>query len=483
MIQKRLRFALMMVAALVAALPGWAQTVGFGPHAEGKSLRADREPQFIGTDGASVVLVETQGRVKPTVTLVRYGMDQQVLASAELGPEQEVNCYGGFVNGEYIDLLRTDFGEGSMRVYRDRRRLATLEPVGEPLTLGEYHGVGSDGLGVSISASADQRLLAVLYVAQRESQGTEVHVGLYSRELEEYWKMESRARTASQMYVSDSGDVVLAHLGDRKATLSVLDGEHEASYSFATERNYKEYMVARFDGRRLLLAGTYSTNPPSSKWVTGTNVNSVDMLCCDLEDNELRTVPFTIGDQDFNRVCNEKDNAKVRSNNLTYGSMVQCVADGEGCYVMIDNMWRTLTDGRPTDAHRVGMLVVRTDGEGRVQWTRAYRTSQSVKWTWRSLLGYRWVRTPKGILWAYADSPDNTSLRDPSRPCDGILLGRETAVLKAVTLNADGDGSAFTLPIGKQGLVGALHQADAEGRYLALCAGGTKGMFVTLELK
>ena len=196
-----------MLATLAMPLVAGAQNVEFHTEAVGKMLNKSNEPRFIGQAENSVVTVDY---LKRKAVLARYDMAQTELARVELGTEKEIENYGGFINGNNVDLLNVTYPKGGMRVYRDRRDLKTLQPKGEQLTLTEYKGNSDDKYVFTLDVSPDQNLLAGVSVAVRKGLDSDVKVALYNRELEEYWHMNAHSSGFNQVMVNDSGEVVLA---------------------------------------------------------------------------------------------------------------------------------------------------------------------------------------------------------------------------------------------------------------------------------
>ena len=106
--------------------------------------------------------------------------------------------------------------------------------------LGEYAGEKGDDFGFGIATSPNQQLLAGVFVARRKLQGTNVKVGLYSRELEEYWTMPTSCTKFNNVYVTDDGDVLLV---TKHYRIERADVEDDIQMLIEAEQKFVEYLV------------------------------------------------------------------------------------------------------------------------------------------------------------------------------------------------------------------------------------------------
>ena len=149
------KVVLCLLALMVAGQ--WTVSAQIGEvenYKQGKGLAKTFEPQFIGSDGQVAVFVQMAGRMKNKAELVSYDMEQKELARVRLSENDDLRSYGGYVNGNYADLLMAEWKGEDMKVYRDRRDKTTLQPVGEPLVLSEYKGTKGDKMAFTIQPSA-----------------------------------------------------------------------------------------------------------------------------------------------------------------------------------------------------------------------------------------------------------------------------------------------------------------------------------------
>lgn len=471
---------LCLLAMLMAAGVN-AQVGEMENYKQGKGLAKTFEPQFIGSDGQQAVFVQMAGRMKNKAELVSYDMEQKELGRVRMTENDDLRCYGGYLNASGIDLLMAEWKGDDMKVYRDRRDKATLQPQGEPLVLSEYKGTKGDKMAFTIQPSANEELLAGIYIIGREGQPVEMQVGLYSRELEEYWKMDTRCRKLDFVYVTDSGEVLIGGYNNSgKFTVTVLDGENEVSYDFEENfGNISEARIARYAKGKIYIVLTHSQ---PQKNVTFTIVDYIASLCYDTKRKEVSVDKHTFTQIECNRLVDFKDNGKVNNLIADFFSLNQVIPDKDGCYAMFDRSWRLNVDGRPTSWNRIGMMVARIDNDGKFEWINTFRINNRAEWDSRSLSGYRWVRTDKGLLlmwnerYCVKELPEDKPLKTFT-PTDG--LGMLTAAL------LDSDGSMvrqhFEMPA-KQGLMGYPHKLD-NGDYLLFIRGKSQGYFAKLKLK
>lgn len=470
------------VAALALPLLAFAQNIEFQTEALGKMIAKTNEPRFIGYADNSVVMVDYQSR-KAIVT--RYDMSQNVLASAELGSKKEIDNYGGFINGDHVDLLNVRNSNGGMHVYRDRRSLRTLEPEGTPLTLAEYKGNSDDKYIFTLGTSPDQNLLAGVTVVARKSFDPEVKVALYNRELEEYWHMPVRTSGFNQVLVNDSGEVVLALCTTstkKYNTFTIVDGENEKQVSFKLKDDGRpmECTLLRYGNGKLILAVAVREENHTIMPI-GSNIDRMDFYCYNVKNDEITISSHNFTDQECNRMANIKEQKSQKHHWVQFGNIVQGIADDNGAYLMFDQTWTVTKNDIPVEQHRLGMMVLRVDSEGRVQWVRAIRMGAISSWGGRGMIAYRWRRTPNGIVLAAAQHIKNFDLTDDQniRPVKAM---KDKSMLNVITIDRTGRTKRQNFEIGKQSVMGAPHTID-DNSFMLLLAGGGKGQFARLSIK
>ena len=217
------------VMLLMGGMMTFAQNATLKTEPLGKPLADDYSQKFIGANSQGVVLLEYSGfgYLRTNQALVCYDYAQNELARVDMGKTKEVNCYGGFLNDNNVDLLMMTENDNGMRVWRERRDMS-LKEKGEQLVLADFKGQKGDEFFFAMGTSNDQQLLAGVFVASRKTQEPEMWVGLYSRELNEYWKMKLTPTPCSQVYVTDSGEVVLSYVSAKGlCSFTGVDGEKE----------------------------------------------------------------------------------------------------------------------------------------------------------------------------------------------------------------------------------------------------------------
>ena len=481
---------LFLLATLFAVLSLPAQTISFDLQPEGKGTNKDLSPQFIGCDGQRIVLVESTGLLQNHLSLVAYGLDQKELARTELGTDKESRTYGGFINGQHIDLLRADFkdddltGTTSMTVYRDRRNLSTLQPAGDTLLLGSFTADKGDDLGFGIAVSPNGELLAGVFVARRKALGTEVKVGLYNHELEEYWLMPVNEFNFNEMSVTDEGDVILYRLSE-KCFFTLIDGEHAktAEFTLSPDEGTKivEREFVRYGNDKILVAA--SVREENHTFMPeGANIDRVDIHCFNIKDNSHKVERHPFTDQECHRLCNTKEGKSPRHHWVQFGQLTQTLADKEGAYVMVDQTWSVSVNGIKTEWHRAGMMVMRVDENGRILWTRTQRLSASTTWEARSLINHRWVSFPDGIMIAWVDHAGNITT-PLEKPFKEYKPSRTKGVLNVWTLSPSGKETRSYTQTEHYSLTGTPHQMEKPGKYACLLSSMRKGRVAFIEVE
>lgn len=480
---RAMRRMILTAAAVIMAIGAGAQNVEATFGAEGKMLGHSNEPQLIGYTDGSVVMTDVQSR---KLVLASYDIDQNEKARVELGSSKEVECYGGFVNGDNVDLLLVNNGDGMMRVWRERRSLSTLQPVGDPSTLVDLKGEKKDKFYFTLGTSPSQELLAGVSVAARKGLDPEMRVSLYSRQLEAYWHMPISAVAFNQILVNDSGEVVLGHctLDQRKAcTFTVLDGENEKHFGFRLDSEIwpTEVSMVRYDNNKLILAVAVCEGHKVIMPL-GSNINRIDFYCYDVEKDKLSITSHHISDLDASRLCGRKEGKAPNNNWVQFGNIVQSIADGQGAYLMLDQTWTVTRNDIPVEQNRVGMMVIRINADGKVQWTKSIRMGSRSSWGGRGMIAYRWRSTADGIALALAQHAKNASLT-PDQPVKTFRIFKDKAILNVYTLNPKGELNRTDYNIGKQAIVGAARTVDSHNLMLFLIASANKGQFANITIK
>lgn len=471
-----------LVAVLFQCTPMLAQVASVEFFPQGKALAKTYEPLFVGCKDGQAVFVQMTGRLRNKMELVIYDMEQEELARVALADEKEVDCYGGYINGDSVDLLMAEWKDNGMRVYRHRCDAKTMQPSGRVLTLADYKGTQGDKMGFTLGVSPNQQLLAGIYLIGRENQRGEMQVGFYSRELEEYWKMDSRCRGFNMMYVTDSGEVLLGSQNNGEYNIFILDGEREEAYSFSVEDKVSEVRIARYMDGKVYLVFTHSAK--EDFFPTGTLVDYVGAICYDTQTQTVKVERHNIDKVEYNRLNNEKDGARVRDDDfrVLYMSLNQTLEDESGCYAMLDQSWRVTLEGVSTEYHRMGMMVCRIGNDGRFEWVKTCRVSNVTPWEARKTADYRWVSSAKGPLLVWVES--KSSYDNPEeKPVKEFKTMNSAGILTALLMGSDGSMIRQHYEISsKQSLLGAPHLMD-NGDYLLLMRGVSRGYFVKMKLE
>lgn len=462
------------LAALLfaAALP--AQTISFDQMPQSRGIIAvQRVPQFIGADSHSLVLIQYSGRLKNRLHLVRYNHSLQEQIRALLPSEDGTTCYGGYINGSHIDLLFTHLSDTGLCVYRDRRNLATLQPEGSPTVLFRRSGQRDDNFAFAHAVSPNGQLLACVFVAQHEVQGTEIKVGLYDHQLEPYWTQTCTRSSFSDISVTDSGDIILSSFSTSgQCHLTILDGEQVRDIQFQIPKGdpvLQRELLRYGDGNILVASAIRHEN--HTIMPVGSNIDGIDIHCYNIEHRRLTTVRHTFTQQQVARLTNDKESQRQRHLWLQFGQIAQHIPDANGAYLIVDQSWRTTFNGTPTSQQRMGMLVIRVDADGNIQWTTSRRLNLSTQWETRYCLEHRWIPTPTGIMLAWTDHPANLTLQPGSR-AKTFKPFKNKATLNVWTLTPLGKEDLSFIEISRQALAGWAHRLDTPGHYLTLLTSG-----------
>lgn len=470
--------------ALLLAVSGMAQTISFDLKPEGRGTSQTTSPRFVGYDGERVVVVEETGLMKKKLALASYSNEEQELARVELGSGKELECYGGYINGQYVDLLNVTYQNEGMRVYRDRRDLKTLQPAGEQKDLVNYSGEKGDKFGFGMAVSPNQKLLAGVFVANRAVQGTDVYVGLYDHELEEYWKVSTKRLFFDNITVTDDGEVILYTMNSKGyCKFTILDGEksEEVEFNIPTDDMILDHAFVRYgDGNIIVSTAVRQEN--HTVMPIGSNIDRVDIYCYNIQRKKLNVERHPMTDMETLRLSNDKETKKPKHHWVQFGQIAQTMSDKDGGYVMIDQTWHVTVDGTPTEQHRMGMMVIRVNKDGKIQWTKTHRMNSKSIWKDRHLVGYRWLNAPDGIMLAWVDHAKNVTIPD-DKPVNEFWALRRKGALTVWTLTPDGRSEQSYILVGSQSMAGAAHYLDTPGEYLVLLHGSRKGQLGTIKIE
>lgn len=476
-----IRKTLLLLMAIFTMAAVSAQNVRFDQQPEGKALRRKMNVQFVDGDGQNTLLMEYTGRLKNKMSLVSYNNAQKELARVDMGKSDDTRFYGGFINGEYADLLEANYSETGMRVVRDRRNKETLVAEGEPLVLVEYNGEKQDDFGIAVAPSPNQQLLACAFVAERQLIGTQITVGLYNHELEEYWKMQLGDINFNSISVTDDGDVVLYSFNTNgTCNFTVVDGEKKESYTFTIESDatVRERELVYFGNGKIVVASTVSM-AHSGRLPEGSDIDRLDISCYNIKNGEVTTQSHTFTDQEILRMANEKETKKVRQKWIHFGQIAQTLSDKNGGYVVLDETWSVSLNGVKTEQHRCGMMVVRVSANGEIEWVRTKRMITNTSWDDREFLGYRWRTFGDGIALVMTDHKWNASAPEEKQAKPMAPL-KEDANLTVWTINSSGEENFSHLFVDNKAMYGAMHYIG-NGRYEVLLCGKNKGQFVLIS--
>lgn len=480
---KTTKALLSLLAVLLIAIAGEAQTISFDQMPEAKGVIKNSIPHYIGSDGDNLLLIQRSGRLKNRLELVKYNMSLKEQSRTEVYGGEEYNCYGGYINDGYIDLLYATYvGEG-MRVFRDRRSLVTLAPEGEPLMLADYSGEKGDRFHFGNAVSPDGKLLAGVFVADRKVQGTEVKVGLYNHQLEAYWTQTCSHADFNNVYVSDEGDVILYSLSAKgECNFTILDGEETRNIRFQLPEGdmILQNVLLRYGDGNLLLATTVR-HENHVVMPIGSNIDGIDIYCYNIASKKLTVQhhPFTM--QEVNRLCNDKEDRDQRHMWVQFGHICQRIADTKGAYLMVDQTWTTTIENVPTEQQRMGMMVMRVEPNGKIKWTTVKRLTSNTKWNERDYIDYKWLTTPSGIMLAWTDHISNVTF-PATKPVKLFTPFKHKATLNVWTLTPDGKEDQSFIELSRQALAGAAHSTDTPGEYLLLLSSGNRQQLTKVKL-
>ena len=475
---------MLTLALLSLSLRGMSQAITFDQLTEGKGIVRNSAPLFIGFNGQDLVLIQRQGRLKNRLELVHYTGNLKEQNRTIVSNGGDPTCYGGYLNGNNIDLLQAKHFQDGMHIYRDRRNLQTLQPDSTPQTLFKRTGVQGDQFLFNIAVSPNGKLLACVAVANRMAQGFETTVGLYNHQLEEYWTQTNSRTPPDNIAVTDEGDIILYTLdeqGDCRFTL--FDGEQIQDITFKIPKGdpvVQRTLLRYGDGNILLADAVRQENHVLMP--VGTNIDCIDIHCYKIQKKTLSTVRRPLTQHEVNRLTNQKEDTRQNRLWVQFGRICQTLQDSSGAYLMLDQQWNLATNGVPTAVQRMGMMVMRIDRNGEIQWSTAKRMTSSASLNKSDYLGYQWLTTPCGIMLAWMDHADNTTY-PYAKPVKLFEPTSHPSTLNVWTLTPDGKEDQSFIETGRQALAGAAHSLAAPGEYIVILTTGRKDQLTKISIE
>ncbi len=475
-----------LLCLLLTCIAATAQTVSFDIHPANKVSKSITLPLFIGCDNNRIIRVEDFGRRTNDYSLIAYNHDMVEQSRVDLSSGDFLEAYGGYINGQHIDLLFADRSNNGMRVYRDRHCLATLQAE-DTLDLVSLKGEKGDDFAFTIAVSPNGKLLAGIFLARYQAQTTDLRVALYNRELEEYWNMSVPSATFNNVSLTDDGDIILYTLGDKdgKALFTIVDGENIRHHEFRIEPEEESVILERaflrYGNGKIIIATTVRQENHAIMPV-GSNIDRVDIHSFDIGKNTISTHRHPFTDQETQRLCNSKEGKALRHHWVQFGQIDKTIADNEGAYLMLSQSWTVTQNGIPTEYHTCGMMVLRVDADGNISWTRTQRYSAIVNWGWRRAIIPHWRSIPDGIMLAWADNAKNVTIPD-GKSCNDFKPSFHKSTLNVWILHPDGRETQSYIQTDRMFLDGSVHPLDTPGKYLATLRNMRKTQlaFITIE--
>lgn len=473
---------MLTLAVLSLSLRGMPQTITFDQLPIGKGVVKNSVPRFIGYDGQNLVLLQYTGRLKSHLELVRYNSSLQEQQRIPLNKDKGHTCHGGYINGNYIDLLQSVNTGNGLHVYRDRRSLQTLQTVDTSLTLARFAGEKDDFFSFSTSVSPNGKLLAGVSISKRIAQEPEMKIGLYDHQLEEYWTQTIACVNASNVSVTDQGDIILYSLYDKgECHFTILDGEETKNIKFKLPDSDPiiERTLLRYGNGNILIA-TAVQQENHLIMPAGSNIDRVDIYCYNIQKKKLSVTrhPFTL--TEVNRLTNSREDKKQNHSWVQFGNICQTLSDSTGAYLILDQFWSTSTNNVITEIHRMGMMVLRVDSNGNILWSTAKRLSNNIAWNKSDFIAYRWLPTPTGIMLAWVDHLNNATL-PMGKPVKAFTLFKHPSALNVWSLTSDGHEDQSFIELNRQVSAGAAHCLDTLGQYIVLLTNGRKDQLTTIK--
>lgn len=454
------------VVTLVLCATAAAQVGSLSLHAKGKGLAPSSFSTFYISGDTSTILVEQNASsINARYELVRFDREQKELARVRYRREADRYYVDGFDNAGGVDLLVAEQPSRSeLRVLRERRDRQTLEVMGEPTLLHSLKGGKKDLTAFVYRVSPHRQLGAGVYIMQREGEGAEATVKLYSREYEEYWTMTTRLRALDFARVNDSGEVVIGGWGQKKNEddarfeVTVLDGERDHTHTFTvSEGTLTEVQLANYaDGKVYLFALVRQQKNNGN----GSQVDRLLSICYNTASEQLKTDVHELTADEINRLYNRDDGSRAQhSVQFLQIDGVSAAPDGHYDAVLSQRWTEVDRQGLPNGYFTQGLTLVTVDREGNIARLHSRRMNTGVPINQRPMNYLQPMRTAHGTVLFYTEHAGSCDrpLSESIKRYQPILM---SGVLTVVYLPDQGEPQVQHVEIPKYGIFGVPKRID-----------------------
>lgn len=457
-----------VITLFVALVPLFvsAQVGELSLRAKGKLLApASFQTYYINGDTASLLVEQNASTVNARYELVRMDMNQKEQARAKYRRAKDVMYVDGFDNEGGVDLLVKEQDDEHLKVFHEHRDSRTLETVGEPRLLRSISVGKKDMLGFIYRTSPDKRLGAGIYVQQREGEGAEAEVVLYSRKYEEYWTMSTRLRALDFARVTDSGEVIVGGWGQKKDgnevifEVTLLDGEKDHTSTFRTNvGRLTDVQFANYANGKVYLFALVRKDGDKHN---GSQVDRLLSLCYNTATGSLTEEVHELTKEEINRLCNQDDRQPKFSSAVQFLQIEDAVGALDGHYeVILTQRWLEVDQhGLPNGYFSRGLMLITVDSDGHMQRFNTRRLNTGVPMNQYSMNRPSLFRTEGGSLLFYTEHAESAErdLAEHTKRYQPVLL---KGVMTVVFTPDEGTPKVQHFDIGKTGLYGLPKKLD-----------------------
>lgn len=456
---------MMLVVALLPVVVS-AQVGDFSLRGKGKLLAPSSfQTYYINGDTASLLVEQNASTVNARYELVRMDMNQKEAARVRYRRARNLSYVDGFDNEGGVDLIVKEQDDENLKLFHEHRDAKTLEVVGEPRLLRSISVGKKDNVGFIYRTSPNKRLGAGIYIQQREGEGAEAEVVLYSREFEEYWSMTTRLRALDFARVTDSGEVIVGGWGQKKEgneaifEVIVLDGEKDHTSTFRT--NVGRLTDVQFANYAKGCVYLFALVRKDGDNHNGSQVDRLLSLCYNTVTGTLTQDVHELTKEEINRLCNQDDKWTKFSSAVQFLQIEDAEGALDGHYeVLLMQRWLEVDQqGLPNGYFSRGLMLVTVGADGRMERFNTRRLNTGVPMNQYAMNRPSLMRTEGGSLLFYMEHAEsaNRDLAEHTKRYQPVLI---KGVLTVVFTPDEGSPVVQHIDIGKMGVYGMPKKID-----------------------
>lgn len=366
-----------------------------------------------------------------------------------------------FVNDNDVAMILYRHSKNQLMATLQHYNKQTLEPVGEEqllrsLDLDEKHLAHMEA-----SNSANQQYAATLCLEQLPDSAVKADVVLYNRHLEEQWHMESNfigndnaswnlmtgqlTGAFSDFFVTDKGQVLVASTVTNTDNMSVIsliymDGKEQSHHTVRTYNiGIRSAKVLKYDGDLVYITGNQEKVYARNVYQQTHYTTGLYMLVYNMKTKKVQSIK---------KYSLTEDDCRVLRNQSAKASMAPEAYNTVFTGAVCDE------DGFTVTYASKGILVMRANKEGEIEWVKTLRNDNEASWDQSNMIQVFTHQYGDKVLVA-ANRDEGNVDRDSSKVASVFKPGKSNAVLTFYLIDRQGNIEETNAPLpSKSAMIG-----------------------------